>query len=110
MLAGSVSASKADSTNEAWVESARATAEKAAKSDKVVVAEDGERIRLGNRHVAFAFDKLNYSWNAVWLDGSETAIREASFAVEVDGKTIKPATPHAETATFNDKIGSGTEV
>lgn len=69
---------------------------------------DGSLIKLRNDAVALTFDDQHNTWDATWT--VEAAIHKASFALEVNGKTLRAPSGVAEVRPFQDKLGTGKEI
>src|ERR1051325_2373409 len=50
---------------------------------------------FGNNEVKVSLNEKDMSWSVDW-PGADTAVHGMGFAVEVDGKTLKPQSPSTE--------------
>ena len=77
---------------------------------KVVSSRQDGKLHLGNTHVTVVFDEENGTWDAVWRDDVNAAVRRAASTVKVDGRRLTSQAATGETAPLDDGLGHGMEL
>jgi len=78
--------------------------------DSVTSTHEASSFQLRNKQVTFVFDQKQNTWDGVWGSGVDAATHKASFALEIDGKTLHARSAVTEIQPFHDKMGSGKEI